>query len=426
MKNLIDGRLTEDFKARLVITELKDRIRKTLAEPPLKSDIVIKAADDLAHSIDRVQIMAMLTVVQGVSESLMEDTLRSLSAEYLREKMDRELGHPLYETWKSAPGIYEQYRPLGVLTHIAAGNAVGLPAASVLEGLLAGNINLLKLPEGDDGLSTLMLSLLIEREPRLAPYIYVFDLSSRDTDSIQALLDVSDGVAVWGSDAAVSAIRARTAPGAAVIEWGHRLSFGYVTHKGATDANLKGLAHDICATEQLLCSAPQCVFYETEDRDTLLAFARRFADTMAAISPGYPPSDIDIHAQAEITAAVELARMEEVLGEKAVIRDLGLDWSVLVDFESTLSASPMFRNSWVRPVQREGLLSLLRQYKGYLQTAGLACTRAEYDEISSLLLRSGITRIAPCGEMSQGYPGEPHDGTSALRRYVRQVSLRKK
>ena len=427
MPHLIDGQLTDDQKAGQVISGLKDRIQATLSGPPLTSDMVINAADALARSIDRDQVVSMLAAVgiEGTAaDTLAGDTLGALSGDYLCRKLTRELSHPLYQSWEVSPGVYEQYRPLGVLTHIAAGNAQGLPAASVIEGLLCGNINLLKLPEGDDGLSTMVLAQLIEREPRLAPYIYVFDLSSRDTESIRALLEVSDGVAVWGSDAAISAIRQNTPPGTAVIEWGHRLSFAYVTPKGDTGENLTGLAQDICTTEQLLCSAPQCIFYETGDREKLLAFAKRFAGFMDKISPDYAPPIMDIHAQAEITSTVLLAEMEEVLGEKTVIRDPGLGFSVLVDYENGLNPSPMYRNIWVKPIRRAEVLPLLRRHKTHLQTAGLACAPDEYGEITSLLFQSGVTRVVPCGEMSRHYPGEPHDGVPALRRYVRQVSLR--
>ena len=429
MTNLIDGQLADDRKAKKIISELKDRIQETFAGPPLTSDMVINAADALARSIDRDQVLSMLAAVGikgAAADRLAGDTLRSLRADYLYQKLTRELFHPPYQPWEVSSGIYEQYRPLGVLTHIAAGNAQGLPAASVIEGLLTGNINLLKLPEGDDGLSAMVLSLLVEQEPRLAPFIYVFDLSSRDTGSIRTLLEVSNGVAVWGSDAAVSAIRQNTPPGTAVIEWGHRLSFAYITPKGETDRVLGGLAQDICTTEQLLCSAPQCVFYETADKDGLLAFARRFAGVMEALSPGYASPSIDIHSQAEITSTLLLAEMEVVLGEKAVIRDQGLGWSVLVDYESGLRPSPMYRNIWVKPILRADALSLLRQHKNHLQTVGLACAPEEYDEIASLLFQSGVTRIVPCGEMQRHYPGEPHDGASALRRYVKQVIIQKK
>lgn len=429
MPHLIDGQIVNDRNAAEIISGLRGRILETLSGPPLTSDAVINAADDLARSLDRDQILSVLAAagIEGAAaDSLVADTLDSLRGDYLREKIKRELDHPPYQPWEAAPGIYEQYRPLGVLTHIAAGNAAGLPAVSVIEGLLTGNINLLKLPEGDDGFSTLLLSLLIEAEPRLKPYIYVLDLSSRDTDSIRALLEISDGVAVWGSDAAVSAIRQYTPPGAAVIEWGHRISFAYITPTGETGETLVGLARDICATEQLLCSAPQCIFYETGDRRALLDFARRFAAVMGEISPGYAAPAIGIHAQAEISSAVLLAEMEEMLGEKAVIRDPGLGWSVLVDYESGLSPSPMYRNIWVRPIARNRILTLLRQHTGHLQTVGLACTPGEYDEITALLFQTGAVRIVPCGEMARHYAGESHDGRSALRQYVRHsVFMRK-
>lgn len=52
--------------------------------------------------------------------------------------------------------------PLGVLFHIAAGNAEALPAYSVAEGLLMGNVNLLKLPAaGTDG----VIRCLAQRTP---------------------------------------------------------------------------------------------------------------------------------------------------------------------------------------------------------------------------------------------------------------------
>ena len=57
--------------------------------------------------------------------------------------------------------------PLGVLLHVGAGNMEGLPAYSAVEGLLAGNINLLKLPENDNGISSFLLRRLAAIEPRL-------------------------------------------------------------------------------------------------------------------------------------------------------------------------------------------------------------------------------------------------------------------
>lgn len=90
--------------------------------------------------------------------------------------------------------------PLGVLLHVGAGNMEGLPAYSAVEGLLAGNINLLKLPENDNGISSFLLRRLAAIEPRLRPYLYVFRISSADQAAMKRLAGLADGIAVWGGD----------------------------------------------------------------------------------------------------------------------------------------------------------------------------------------------------------------------------------
>ncbi|MBQ8801919.1 MAG: acyl-CoA reductase, partial [Clostridium sp.] len=72
----------------------------------------------------------------------------------------------------------------------------GLPAFSAVEGLLTGNVNLIKLPRGDKGLTLAILSKLVEQEPRLAPFLYAFDIPSSDQKTMQALADLADGLVV--------------------------------------------------------------------------------------------------------------------------------------------------------------------------------------------------------------------------------------
>ena len=79
-----------------------------------------------------------------------------------------------YKKWRPI------YSPMGTLLHITAGNMEGLPVFSIVEGLLTGNVNILKLPGNDGGLSMDIILRLIRLEPALADYIYVFDTSSGD------------------------------------------------------------------------------------------------------------------------------------------------------------------------------------------------------------------------------------------------------
>ena len=166
--------------------------------------------------------------------------------------------------------------PLGVLMHVTAGNMTGIGAYSVLEGLLAGNINLLKLSSEDDGLSVFLLQELIRIEPVLADYIYTFRIPSGDWARLLKLLTLSDGVCTWGGDEAIRGIRSLAPAGTKLIEWGHRISFAYVTEAGRSNGEvLQAIADHMVRTSQLLCSSCQGIYVEAEGREAV-DFSRRF------------------------------------------------------------------------------------------------------------------------------------------------------
>jgi hypothetical protein len=95
--------------------------------------------------------------------------------------------------------VSEQILPLGVLLYIAAGNAAGLPVFIVIEELLTGNINILKLPQGGDPIFRKLLLELRAIQPALADYIYVFDDSSKDIEAMKRLVNVADAAVVWAA-----------------------------------------------------------------------------------------------------------------------------------------------------------------------------------------------------------------------------------
>lgn len=203
------------------------------------------------------------------------------SKESLLLRLRTELGDSFNKAMTANP-INEEFTalhrifPLGVLLHIAAGNTDGLPAFSVLEGLLTGNINILKLPAEEGGISVRLLLEVIKAEPKLAEYIYVFDYSSKDIEHIDKLIAAADAVVIWGGKEAVSALRGRIPPNIKLIEWGHKVSFAYVTEQGITSEGLEGLAKNITETGQLLCSSLQGIFLDTNDMNEICSFCERF------------------------------------------------------------------------------------------------------------------------------------------------------
>lgn len=319
----------------------------------------------------------------------------------------------------AAPALLPRRRyPLGVLLHIAAGNVDGLPAYSVVEGLLAGNINLLKLPSVDRGASVLLLHALVKIEPRLRDFVYVFDVPSSDPASLAALAGAADGVVVWGGDEAVRAARTLAQPNTKIIAWGHKLSFAYAA-PDAPEAELRALARHVCETRQLLCSSCQGIFCDTADMDAVNALAERFFALLQEENAHAAPAPASLRGRAALQMLYE--RMEADAAGRRVLRAGSV--GVVIAPDSRPELSPLAGNCWVKPLPRANIVAQLKPLKGHLQTVGLLCAEADRPELCTLLARAGAVRITPAGEMSRVLPGEAHDGTYALREYTRVVEF---
>lgn len=418
--NLIFGELTGGAAA---LEHLDALVLQSREQEPLPTSIVISACDRLSLQLNEQEHLSLLLALgfpEQRARQALEMARQMLSGDYLTARMALEFGalpNTFLPYGEIAP-VRQDWSPLGVLLHVAAGNADALPAFSVIEGLLTGNINLLKLPGDDDGLSLLVLQELIEIEPRLTPYIFVFDCPSQDTAAMKKLADAADAIVTWGGDAAISALRRLASPNTRLIEWGHKLSFAYVSG-AASDASLKGIARNICKTNQLLCSSCQGIFMDTEDFGEVLRFSERFlsilAQTAAELSE---PRDPFFTAQKRLELYTE--ELESLKGGKRVFRAEGC--SVIAYEDAVLAPSYQFRNCWVRPLPRNRLLAVLSRYKSHLQTAALVCEDGDREALEGLLVKTGLVRITSGERMSAGYCGQPHDGDFSLRRYMKRMS----
>ena len=425
--NLLFGEIIDREQSLVALKALRTTVAETLkhARPPAQT--VITACGRLKEALDPAQYLPILTRV-GLSERAawrqIAEAKAMLDPAYLKQRIARELGPACFEPETYLPhdkteAVNERWQPLGVLLHIAAGNMEALPAFTVIEGLLTGNINLLKLPAGEDGLSVLLLRELIRLAPELAAYIYVFDYPSEETDLIVKMAEAADAIIVWGSDAAVSAVRKLAKPNTRLIEWGHKLSFAYAT-TACAEEELYALALHICRTNQLLCSSCQGIFLDTGDEAEAQEFSKRFVFALEQAAKEEPHT-LDTAMQAHLTLKLRTQALLITFEGGWLYEGVGA--SVQYCTDEALTTSLQFRNCWVRRLPRERLLEALFPYRGYLQTAGLLCAEEEREELSNLLVRAGITRVTRAGRMSDAYCGAAHDGEYALRKYMKRVSF---
>lgn len=416
---LYNGLIYHDSKQEELITRLQDDIVCTLSKPnKITTQAVINASEKMYQKVvsgyyDSIAVPLLNQF--GISYERYQAMAKAFSAEVLRYKCEIELGANWQNLSQLSNGTTRKIAPLGVLFHIAAGNVDGLPAYSVAEGLLSGNINILKLPSGDSGLSVKLLSDLIAEEPSLSEYIYVFDVPSTEFETLKRLAKLADGVVVWGGDMAQRAARDMCDVSTKIIPWGHKLSFAYAT-ENVTDEQLCELAHHVCATEQVLCSSCQGIFYDTDSQDKLQQFAKRFFAIFKKENNRFGKADMAMRGRNSVQLYNDKLENKYPL----ILNDDGV--SVVVKEDCELELSYTFRNVWVKALPRNEIVKSLKKQKGYLQTCGLLCGSDEKQELAEHLVSAGVVRITGC-DLSRTVFGEAHDGTYPLREYTKIVEI---
>lgn len=460
----MNGKISDSVNYRMAIRLMDKRITRTLSGEKLDPERVINAAgrmaeDAMSGKFDRefaryLQPGGSQPVKEPLSfhDSLSVSMAELFRADSLRKKIQLELsGIPD----SSARGKRFRRLPIGVLLHIAAGNAEGLPAYSVLEGLLAGNINILKLPAGDDGLSLFILKKLTEYEPVLKEYIYVMDTPSGDEKTMKMMMRLAGGIAVWGSDETILAVRRSAPANVKLIEWGHRLSFAYIDDLDAPEEKLGALARHIFGTKQLLCSSCQVIYLNTADFEDVKRFGRRFAKIMKREegTEGNSP-----FMQGKVTVELMTRRLERVsrtgcraaektqanwMAGKAQVKlasgkahayrkmeqvplccvyRAGSGRVICLD-DNKLEVSGQFGNVLVKPLPREQIITALYSSKRHLQTVGMY---PESRELGRLFEQCGLTSLCGLENMSEFEITGSHDGTFALKEYTRIAEYKNK
>lgn len=424
---LTNGICYETSAQNELLSSLPSKLNRTLMEDNLDPEIVINAFDNLGKRIAQGEFTDLIASIEmSGKDDYIDLAVRMMSREYLEYKLKVELGNDTSSLYESNR-ITSSRVPLGVLFHIAAGNMDALPVVSIAEGLLAGNINILKLPSVDNGLTVKAMQLLIDNEPRLKDYIYIFDTPSSDIVAMKKMADMADGIVVWGGDEAVTAVRGLAKPGTRLIEWGHKLGFAYISGYENKEQELRDLAEHIMVTKQLLCSSCQVIYIDTENFDEVKSFAQEFVNYLNDASVKHPVDEVGAIAETSIKRRVKL--YEELLHDDtsstSEVVYYGNNVSVTATPNSELELSYMFGNVYVKPLPRTNITSVLRSKKEYLQTAGLICTPASRSKLSSIILKSGVERVTRAGNMSFYFDGEAHDGEFPLLRYTRLVNIEK-
>ncbi len=426
MPHIWRGRKVESLDG--LLEKLDGEIEETL-DAVLETSVVLDACERLSQEIRNGEAGDLRdALVSDGSEDpgpILDALAENISRKSLEAKLRAELGTDdpfAIRRVDVREQRYEGWSPVGVLFHITAGNSPIVAPMAAVEGLLSGNINILKVASNLGSFATEALLRLCRSKP-IADRTYMLRISSSQKDVMKMMMDRADCISAWGGEEAIEAIRKEAPRGTPVVEWGHKISFAYVASDKIEMDSARMIAKSVCRNEQQSCSSPQCVLVDTDSREDIDRMASLLASALDEMKTG-PRRVPDLAESAEITAVKELHRSDLYYNDGDVVEDPGHTYRILVSYKTKFMPSPLFRTVWLSPLKREDLTSGLRDMRRYLQTCGLICGIRDLEEISSALYRAGVQRITPADSMSTSYAGEPHDGGYALPKFMRRVSMR--
>ncbi|WP_085707569.1 aldehyde dehydrogenase family protein [Pseudomonas sp. B35(2017)] len=414
---LINGHLRDDCTLSDALEYLRTELPQRLATA-VRSTTVIAAAAALA---ERLRDVSALPILEAEQRQALIDFCQPSA---LREKVERELGEQPDSLRRTdyRQSRFERWSPLGLVVHITPGNAPLLAFCAVVESLLAGNVNWLRPSASDTGLTAQLLHALVHCAPDglLAGHVAVLPATTAQT---RELCQWADGVSAWGGEAALQAISRQLPPGCRWIDWGHRISFAYLTPDSASPAALEAVVDEVCRLDQQACSSPQWLLVDSDDPALLQRIGAALAQAFERRSQHWPILEPTLEEASEITTVTAMARLgRHFAAETGHVWD-GRHWRVIWSHDQPLTPSPLFRTVHLCPVPRAQLTETLLPWRNRLQSCALQCAEQDVADLSRRLLTAGVTRLAPAPSIHDGYPGEPHDGVYALQRLSRRVSV---
>jgi phenylacetate-CoA ligase len=414
---LINGQLRDDVTPHSALQLLQESLPRLLCAP-IDSETVIESAARFAAQLQ----------TRSLDLSLDDDQYQGLidfcQHGNLSTKLERELGQlprSLRRIDYRQP-CFESWHPLGLVVHITPGNAPMLAFCATLESLLAGNINWLRPSSSDQGLTAQLLAALVQCDTsgRLAEFVAVLPVN---TSCIAQLCAKADGVSAWGGETALKSIRQQIPSGCRWIDWGHKISFAYLSPDAATPSALDALVDEVCRLDQQACSSPQWVLVDSNDPAVLQNLGDRLAEAFIRRAPHWPALTPTDQEASEITTRTAMARLGQCFANQTGQVWSGLGWRVIWEHHQTLAPSPLFRTIMLKPAPQHLLAETLQPWRNFLQSCALMCPPAKTPEIVRTLVNAGVSRIAPCESIHDGYAGEPHDGVYALSRLSRRLSV---
>jgi hypothetical protein len=308
-----------------------------------------------------------------------------------------------------------------LLAHVTGGVIPNPTLLSILLGILARSAQFVKCATGTSLLPRLFAHSLYDTDPKLAACLEIAEWRGGTLALEKALFTEADCITATGSDKTLDDIRQRLPLQKRFLGYGHRLSFGFITHEVLSGFGAKKLAAraavDVTAWNQLGCLSPHVFYVEHGGAISAQRFAESLAEELARREEGFPRGPVSTEESALITSRRGFYQVRADFSEETRLWSSpeSTAWTVVYETEPRFQASCLNRFIYVKAVA--DLTHALREadpVRGQVSTVGLGANTDKGEQLAKELARWGVTRVCPIGQMQNPPITWHHDGRPAL------------
>ncbi|MDB6023233.1 MAG: Acyl-CoA reductase [Pedosphaera sp.] len=352
---------------------------------------------------------------------------RRLTAENLRALLMQDLGHVQRPDVLGATNAETDVQRAAVvrgpelLVHITAGSLPNPVFMSIVLGVLLRSAQFVKCASGTSFLPRLFAHSLYDADAKIGACLEIAEWRGGSVDLETPLFNEADCVTVTGSDETLTEIRYHIPAKTRFLGYGHRVSFGYITHEALSGFNPKKIvaraATDVVAWNQLGCLSPHVIYVEHGGAVTPEQFAEMLARELELREASEPRGELPPESAAVIASKrafyeIRAAHSPETRQWRS---ENSTAWTVVYEADPRFQLSCLNRFIYVKGVT--GVTEALQgadNIRGQVSTVGLAATEDKSQEIVTQLARWGATRICPLGKMQDPPLLWRHDGRPPL------------
>lgn len=304
--------------------------------------------------------------------------------------------------------------PIGIITHVTAGNVFLSAIDSLVMGLITKNLNIVKLSSSNHHFPMFLAQELraFDVKKVVANKFAMLTWKGGDEQIENIIKSHSQLIIAWGGEEMIRSYRQNLPLKTKLLEMGPKFSFQVITQKGLEGKNLDKVAQkivaDILPWNQRACSAPQNLFVqEGVDTKALLHAIEKVLELSPRRDGTQRDEFVEIHKEYYRSLYSSLmGKGDFVAGE-----------DYLVHLEENEFPRPSALNRTLIVKRFKNLQDLSKKLKSidyYLQTCSYIFSDDEKSQALDLLSWSGVKRFTPVGTSSLGMNGTPHDGRFVL------------